>query len=278
MKNAKYLLVCIFIIFGLKSLAPILNLQASNHPIVEQKSVATSDVEDINIDVGNARINIYYSEQNDISVITKLTDYQNHSFHYAVTNNKEDHQLLISQYRENQYINEINTYGEINIIVPNQFELNNLTINCNNGKINSNINAKQLNFIGNSVITNITGNYDIVDFSQIDGHTIFAQANINIFNINQQKGEIELSSLTSEQISISQTLKVELTCNNIYAKDFQATGKFDKIKFENMNDIKYDITSNKVQKTNIDEISNNEISMKIDVGTNDIQAFYVKEE
>lgn len=263
MKKIKYIFLIVVFAFCLKGFAPIFNLEASTNIIVDELMINPSDIEHLQIDVNNANISLEYAEVSDISIISKLTDYQKQVIKYSLINQNQDKTGLVSEYRENKFINNLNSYGNISILVPKNYKFKTINIDINDGTINSNIQVENYNINGNSLKANIANKIDNLKFFQYDGSVSLSQANFKNYEINQNNGEIYLKNITSDTGKIIGGKYVNLTANDIYANQLDLQNKFHTIDFEQMKNINYQIDNANVLTSNLANHSYQKISDEI---------------
>lgn len=283
MKYVKYLLLATLVVFGLKSVEAI--GYVGGDKIITEESYKRDEIDNINIDVNNANVEITKSEGDEIQVISEITKYQSSKFKYSIGVNNQSKTLDISVFTLDNFIEEINSYGKIIIRVPNTKVIKTSDINIDSGLLEYNVNSDKLNVTTNSCKTQLSGMITELNINQNVGSLNINKLSSDKINASLDKGNLTIQSVFSKEMEISGDSLVKLDIYRSFSNNLNLVGEYSYVKFNDIDDANVEVVNTTIKKTNLDfsegkykhtSEGKEKGSMKVNANNIVIAEFYIK--
>ncbi len=254
MKYVKYGLLGILFVFFLKGIGMIADIKefTPSSMVVEERGFKTDNIENLNIHLAKANVSITYANVEDISIVSSLTPMQKNMFTYNYIANSENNSLDISQYFNRvSSLDEISSYGKINIYIPKNFEFSGINIVLEEGSLNTNVNATNLTYQVDSSKTKIEGKFDQLNVEQKVGMIDLNQLNAKALTFSGECVQLALNSVTSETIDITNQKAGVLNVKQAYAQTLNINGKYKVVNFADMAPMNYQLAADMVNNSDL---------------------------
>lgn len=254
MKYIKYGLLGILFVFLLKGIGMIADIQefTPGTMVVEERGFKTDNIENLNIHLAKANVSIAYANVEDISIVSSLTPFQKKMFTYNYIANSENNTLEISQYFNRvSSLNEISSYGKINIYIPKNFDFSGINIVLEEGSLNTNVNATNFTYQVDSSKTKIEGKFDQINVGQKVGMIDLNQLNAKALTFSGECVQLALNSVTSETIDVTNLKAGVLNVKQVYAQTLNINGKYKDVNFADMAPMNYQLVADKVNNSDL---------------------------
>ncbi len=278
-KYLKFLLIGILLIFLVKSI----DINSNNNLNID-KEICDKNPQNININVENVNLNIVYSNVDTINVISTLSNIQKEKYKYNIINNSANNTLEINQYHLAPNLDSLNSYGTLELIIPQKLQFSGINIYIKNGIITSNVDSDNFEIHANSAKTNITGKIKHLNLAQNIGSIVLNQINNETLNVFNQRGVIALRAINTNQLDIKGTNNTDIKIEDICASYVNLNDKLGTITFDNMKPYNYKIENTKIKKTNLTYQNNQYIytlpdtnSMNVNAHQNVIKKFIIND-
>ena len=258
MKYFKILLVGISFVFIFKTFNNVFAISDVQSKVETEKYIDTENVKNVKINVTNANVTLLSSPISDIRVVSKLTNKQIEYFEYIVS--EKDGEIKINEYKKDKKkINEYESFGEIEIFVPNEFNLSLIDIKMNNGAINSMVSSKEVVILGNSVAIDIKSTIEKLNIQQKIGVINISDNNIKEAVISVNKGQLNINKVVFDKIDINSLSGIEATFDFVFANEINLLGKYNAINFNVGNKNNIIVNGSQKIKKNTQLILENEV-------------------
>ena len=254
MKYVKYGLLGILFVFLLKGIGMIADIQefTPSSMVVEERGFKTDNIENLNIHLAKANVSITYANVEDISIVSSLTPLQNKMFTYNYIANSENNTLEISQYFNRvSSLDEISSYGKINIYIPKNFDFSGINIVLEEGSLNTNVNATNFTYQVDSSKTKIEGKFDQINIGQKVGMIDLNQLNAKALTFSGECVQLALNSVTSETIDVTNQKAGVLNVKQAYAQTLNINGKYKDVNFADMAPMNYQLVADMVNNSDL---------------------------
>lgn len=254
MKYIKYGLLGILFVFLLKGIGMIADIQefTPGTMVVEERGFKTDNIENLNIHLAKANVSIAYANVEDISIVSSLTPFQKKMFTYNYIADSENNTLEISQYFNRvSSLNEISSYGKINIYIPKNFDFSGINIVLEEGSLNTNVNATNFTYQVDSSKTKIEGKFDQINVGQKVGMIDLNQLNAKALTFSGECVQLALNSVTSETIDVTNLKAGVLNVKQVYAQTLNINGKYKDVNFADMAPMNYQLVADKVNNSDL---------------------------
>lgn len=254
MKYVKYGLLGILFVFLLKGIGMIADIQefTPGSMVVEERGFKTDNIENLNIHLAKANVSITYANIEDISIVSSLTPLQKKMFTYNYIANSENHTLEISQYFNRvSSLDEISSYGKINIYIPKNFDFSGINIVLEEGSLNTNVNATNFTYQVDSSKTKIEGKFDQLNVEQKVGMIDLNRLNAKTLTFSCECVQLALNSVTSETIDITNQKAGVLNVKQAYAQTLNIKGKYKAVNFADMAPMNYQLAADMVNNSDL---------------------------
>ena len=249
MKYVKYLLLATLVVFGIKSIEAI--SYVGGNKIITEESYKSDEIDNINIDVNNANIEIIKSEGDEIQVISEITKYQSSKFKYSIGVNNNNKTLDVSVFTLDNFIEEINSYGKITIRIPDNKEIKTSNINIESGILEYSVNSEKLNVTTNSCKTKLSGMIDELNIKQGVGTLNIDELSSEKINASLDKGVLSVESVYSKDMEISGSRLVKLDIYRSFSNNLNLVGEYTYVKFNDIDDANVEVVNATIKKTNL---------------------------
>lgn len=254
MKYVKYGLLGILFVFLLKGIGMIADIQefTPDSMVVEERGFKTDNIENLNIHLAKANVSITYANIEDISIVSNLTPLQKKMFTYNYIANSENNTLEISQYfNRDSSLNEISSYGKINIYIPKNFDFSGINIVLEEGSLNTNVNATNFTYQVDSSKTKIEGKFDQLNVEQKVGMIDLNQLNAKALTFSGECVQLSLNSVSSETIDLTNQKACVLNVKQAYAQTLSINGKYKVVNFADMAPMNYQLAADMVNNSDL---------------------------
>lgn len=283
MKYIKYILLAVLVVFVIKSVEAFTPM--GNNQVVEEYTYNAEDIEKIDVDVKNANVTIVKSESDEIQVVTELTDYQLSKFKYSVGIDNRDKTLDVSVYTYNNFVEEINSYGNVIIRVPKDKNIKTSNVNIKAGQLEYNVNTDILNVTGDSLKNKVSGVFGEVNIKQDVGVFSGIEISATKMQLEVAKGAINLKSAFSQDMQLAGKNYTTLDVYRSFFNKLELKGGFRNVKFYEIDDANVEIENAKINKTNLELVDGKYIyksegkekgMMKMNANNVVIDEFYIQ--
>lgn len=254
MKYVKYGLLGILFVFLLKGIGMIADSQEfmPGSMVVEERGFKTDNIENLNIHLAKANVSITYANIEDISIVSSLTPLQKKMFTYNCIANSENNTLEISQYFNRvSSLNEISSYGKINIYIPKNFDFSGINIVLEEGSLNTNVNATNFTYQVDSSKTKIEGKFDQLNVEQKVGMIDLNQLNAKALTFSGECVQLSFNSVSSETIDLTNQKAGVLNVKQAYAQTLYINGKYKAVNFADMAPMNYQLAADMVNNSDL---------------------------
>lgn len=254
MKYVKYGLLGILFVFLLKGIGMIADSQEfmPGSMVVEERGFKTDNIENLNIHLAKANVSITYANIEDISIVSSLTPLQKKMFTYNCIANSENNTLEISQYFNRvSSLNEISSYGKINIYIPKNFDFSGINIVLEEGSLNTNVNATNFTYQVDSSKTKIEGKFDQLNVEQKVGMIDLNQLNAKALTFSGECVQLSFNSVSSETIDLTNKKAGVLNVKQAYAQTLYINGKYKAVNFADMAPMNYQLAADMVNNSDL---------------------------